>query len=122
LYTVGIEHAAGHTQYFILVESIPGKYRKAVFLILSTVFGWTNLAIINLLHVAYVSPAVGVGFFVDSNGWNVNGTPNLRSMRQMLRVLRYLASENVLTQPSALFRWVNQISSNKCSVFVSMAT
>jgi len=35
---VGIEYAAGHT-YFILEEYMPDKYRKAVVLILTTVFG-----------------------------------------------------------------------------------
>ena len=42
-------------------------------------------------------------FLVDSNSWNVNGTPNLRTVRQMLRVLSQQASDNVLEQPSVLF-------------------
>jgi len=28
---------------------------------------------------------LGVRFLADSNNWNVNGTPNLRSVRQMLK-------------------------------------
>jgi len=36
---VGIEYVAGYLMYFIFVESMPGKYRKAVFLIISTMFG-----------------------------------------------------------------------------------
>jgi len=77
--------------YFILVESLPGKYRKAV---LSSVwmdtFCQTVWCMLPLCHQ-------------DSNGWKVNGTPNLRTVRQILRVLSQVASDNVLAQPSIIF-------------------
>jgi len=39
-----------------------------------------------LLHAkaALVFPQLGVRFLADSNSWNVNGTPNLGTVRQML--------------------------------------
>jgi len=45
---------------------------------------------------------VGVTFLADSNSWNVNGTPNLRTARQMHRALSQLASDDVLAQPGIL--------------------
>jgi len=30
-------------------------------------------------------PQIGLRFLADSNNWNVNGTRNLRTVRQMLR-------------------------------------
>jgi len=37
-------------------------------------------------------PQVGVRFLADSNSWNVNGTPNFRTVRQMLKsTICYLA-------------------------------
>jgi len=39
---------------------------------------------------------LGMRFLADSNSWNVNGTPNFRTMRQMLSVPSQLASDNVL--------------------------
>jgi len=44
----------------------------------------------SLSHIACV-PTVGVRFYVDSNSWNVNGTPIITSVRQMLRELSQLA-------------------------------
>jgi len=43
-----------------------------------------------------------VRFLDDSNSWHVNGTSNLRTLRQMLRVLSQLASGNVLAEPRVL--------------------
>jgi len=37
-------------------------------------------------EVASGLPQLGVRFLADSNSWNVKGTPNLRTVRQMLRV------------------------------------
>jgi len=37
--------------YFILVKFMLGKYRKAVFFILSTVFGWTHFAKVCCMYV-----------------------------------------------------------------------
>jgi len=48
----------------------------------------------------FALPQLGVTILADSNSWNMNGTPNLKTMRQMLRVLRQLVSDNVLVQPS----------------------
>jgi len=38
----------------------------------------------------------------DSNSWNVNGTPNFKTVRQMLRVPSQLASDQVLAQSGVL--------------------
>jgi len=76
-----------------------------------------------LLHATYMFPEKkanlglpqpDVRFLTDSNSWNVNGTPNLRTVKQMLRELSKLASANILAQPGILFfSWVirNQIFS-----------
>jgi len=80
---------------------------------------------LGIKHILYICSQLGVRFLADSNIWNVNGTPNIRTVKHMLRVLRQLASDNVLAQPSVhLFNWVNtnQISSTKFSIFRSMAT
>jgi len=50
-----------------------------------------------------IFPLLGVILLADSNNWNANGTPNLRYVKQMLRVLIQVASDNVLAQPSVLF-------------------
>jgi len=47
-----------------------------------------------------ICPQLGVRFLVDSNGWNVNGTPNPRAVKHMLRVLSRLVSDSVLAQPT----------------------
>jgi len=44
-----------------------------------------------------------VRLFADSNSWIVNRTPNLRTVRLVLRVVSQLAFGNVLAQPSVLF-------------------
>jgi len=49
-------------------------------------------------------PQLGVRFLADSINWNVNGTPNLRPVRQMLRVLSQLASDNILAQHTIRFQ------------------
>jgi len=64
-------------------------------------------------------PQQDVRLLTDSNNWNVNGTLNLRTVRQILRVLSQLASGNVLAEPSIRFlSWdiKNQISSTKFSI------
>ena len=44
-------------------------------------------------------------FRADSNSWNVNGTSNLRIVRQNLRALSESAYfDNFFAQPSALFQ------------------
>ena len=48
----------------------------------------------------HICPQLGVRFLADSNSWIVNGTPNLRLVQHMLRVLSQLASDNVLAQPN----------------------
>jgi len=48
-------------------------------------------------------PQQDVRLLTDSNNWNVNGTLNLRTVRQILRVLSQLASGNVLAEPSIRF-------------------
>jgi len=49
---------------------------------------------INATYIAYMSlykdatlglPQQGVRLLADSNTWNMNGTPNLRTVRQMLK-------------------------------------
>jgi len=52
----------------------------------------------------HIFPQLGVRFLADSNSWDVNGTPNLRTVRQMLWALSQLASGNVLAQPCVLFQ------------------
>jgi len=52
-----------------------------------------------MLHIC---PQLGVRFLADSNVWNANGTPNLRTVKQMLTVLNQPASD-VLAQPGVLF-------------------
>ena len=54
-----------------------------------------------MLHLC---PQLGMRFLADSNSWNVNGTPNLRTVRQMLTVLGQTTSDNVFTQLSVLFQ------------------
>ena len=51
----------------------------------------------------YIRPHLGVTFLADYNSWNVNATLNFRTVRQMLRLLSQLASDNVLAQPSVRF-------------------
>ena len=48
-------------------------------------------------------------FLADSHGWIVNATPNPRTVRQMLRVLNQLVSDNFLAQHSLahFFGWVS---------------
>jgi len=50
--------------------------------------------VINATYIAYMSlykdatlglPQQGVRLLADSNTWNMNGTPNLRTVRQMLK-------------------------------------
>ena len=47
-------------------------------------------------------PQLGVRFLADSNSWNGNGTPNLRTVRQILRVLSQVTSDIDFAQPSIL--------------------
>ena len=54
-----------------------------------------------MLHLC---PQLGMRFLPDSNSWNVNGTPNLRTVKQMLTVLGQMTSDNVFTQLSVLFQ------------------
>jgi len=84
------------------VESIPGNYIKTV-QTLNTVFRWTYLAMQYILRVAYTSLAVFEDFF-DSKSWIVNGTTNLRTVKQMLRALTQLAPDIALEQLSVLFQ------------------
>jgi len=74
--------------WLTLLQSMLGKYRTAAFSILSSV--WMNTLPHSLSQIACVY-TVGVRFYVDSNSWNVNGTPNITTVRQMLRVLSQLA-------------------------------
>jgi len=46
-------------------------------------------------------PRLAVRFLADSNSWIVDGTPNLRTVRQMLLVLSQLTYDNFLA--SVLF-------------------
>jgi len=57
-------------------------------------------------EAAWGLPELGVRFLVDSNSWIVNGTSNLRIVRQMLRVLSQLASNSVLYSPAYFFSWL----------------
>jgi len=41
-------------------------------------------------------PHLCLSFLADSNSWNVNGTLNLRTLRQMLKVMSQTASDKVL--------------------------
>ena len=36
-------------------------------------------------ETALCLPRLGVKFLADSNSWNVNGTPNLRTVRQIVK-------------------------------------
>jgi len=42
------------------------------------------------------TPQLGVMFPADSTSWIVNETPNVRTVRQILRVLEQLASDEFL--------------------------
>jgi len=67
----------------------------------------------NMVHATYIAfmqseqdADLGrVWFLADSNSWNKNGTPNLRTVRQMLRNTEP-DSDNVRTQLSVLFQLV----------------
>jgi len=75
-----------------------------------------------LLHICL---QVSVRCLADSNSWNVNGTPNLRIVKQMFRARRQLAPDNILTELGVLaFSWTfkNQIFSTTNVVFKSTAT
>jgi len=119
--------------YFILVESMPGKFRK-YFVFNFNYSVWMNTFCHNvcciyvqwlwdlrrwhshniniMIHATYTSSEkeaalglsqLGVSFLADSNSWNVNGTTNLSLWGRCSRVLSQLASDNVLAQPNALF-------------------
>ena len=90
--------------YFISVESMPGKYRKSLFLILRIMFRIEH--IFPQTRPCCMQPIflqLDVRFLCDSNNWNINGTPNLGTVKQMLRILSQLASDNVLVQPGVDF-------------------
>jgi len=53
-------------------------------------------------EAAFGLPRLGVMSLADGNSWIVNGTSNLGTVRQMLKVLNQLASDNILAQPSML--------------------
>jgi len=57
--------------YFILVDSMPCKYRRTGLLILRMVFAIEHILPYSMLHVY---PQLGVRFLADSNSWNVSGT------------------------------------------------
>jgi len=54
-------------------------------------------------EAAYGLPQQSMRFLANSSSWNVNG--NLRTVKQMLRILSQLASDNVIAQPSVYFRF-----------------
>jgi len=56
-----------------------------------------------ILPVAHISLAMFEDFF-DSKSWIVNGTTNLRTVKQMLRALTQLAPDIALEQLSVLFQ------------------
>jgi len=56
---------------------MPGNYRKTVlFMCLDE-----HILSHTMLHIC---PQLGVRFLAESNSWKVNGTPNIRTVRQML--------------------------------------
>ena len=65
---------------------------------------------INMIHATYVfrdgsnfrPTSARCEVLADSNSWNVNGTPNFKTVRQMLRVPSQLASDQVLAQSGVL--------------------
>jgi len=65
--------------------------------------------VLSLLHirpqlcVLHILAQLYVRFIADTNSCKLNGTPNLRFVRQ--RGLRQMASDNVVLQPSVLFQW-----------------
>jgi len=60
---------------------MPGKYEKLVILIFMIVFRIEDILPYSMWHIC---PQLGMRFLADSNSWNVNGTPNLRTVKQML--------------------------------------
>jgi len=55
-----------------------------------------------MIHATYVFgeaalglPHLRVRYLADSNSWNVNGTPNLSTVRQLLRAPMQLISDDV---------------------------
>jgi len=81
LYTAEIEYAAGHLLHISKVHA--GQVQKSCFFYFK--YGiWMNTFCQSMLHVC---PQLDVRFLADSNNWNVNATPNLRTVRQMLRAL-----------------------------------
>jgi len=89
--------------YFILAESMPHKYRKSCVINVNYAV-WMNTVCHTACCMLHIRPQLGVRFLADSNSWNVNGTPSLRTVRKMLRVLSQMASDNVLAQPSVRFQ------------------
>jgi len=85
-----LESSVLQCTYFILVQyrrscrhsdaacityaTMPGKYEKAVFLILRTMFRIVHILPYSMWDMC---PQLGVRFLADSNSWNVNETPNI---------------------------------------------
>ena len=77
--------------------------QKSCVFILKNSF-WMNTFRHIVCCMLHVCPQLVVRFLADSNSWNVNGTLNLRTVRQMLKNTEPAGSDNVLAQPSVLFQ------------------
>jgi len=64
---------------------------------------WKEVSQKNIVVCKRFVPKVWAGYATESNKWNVNRTPNLKTVGKMLKVLSQVASDNVLVQPSVLF-------------------
>jgi len=58
---------------------------------------------ITVYYMLHIRPQLGLRFLADSNSWNVNVTPNVRTVRHILRVLSQLASLTMFLHILAYF-------------------
>jgi len=103
--------------WFILVESMPDKYRKSCVFNVSSV--WMTTSCHTVCCMLHIHPQQRVRFLVDSNSWNVNGLPYLRTVRQMLKILRQLL-EMILHNLAYFLQLGYQISGTKLNQISSI--
>jgi len=72
--------------------------------------------------MVHICPQLDVRFLSGSNSWIVKGTPNQRTVKQMLNVLSLLAMFLHSSGVHFFSLVLDQISSTKFSIFRSMAT